>query len=1249
VTTDTWYHIAGVRHGNTLTIYVDGVAKGTKDVTGVSIVDTGNVLRIGGQVANSQYFNGWIDDIRITKSARYTDDFNFPTKALPDSRFAVDREPTILDPYWDDVVALLHFNNASGSTVIDDVIGGFSWSAVSSAQQSDVKVEYGAGSLILDGVADHITAGTAADWKFLTDGSVDYTLEVSVYIDAAGQHTVFDNGGGTSSQVGIFFRIETDGSVNFSITRGVGATWAIAGFVSAAGVIRATTWHKLSVVVDVSVGAKIYVDEVEVAAGVNGSSRSTSNPHSPLWVGAWTSNSTTDFDGYMDELRITKAARYFADFNPPTEAFPDFEYDPNENTNRTQPLDPHFNDIVMLLYGNGRVGTTTFDDAANPGRFTFGAVADAQIGSKSGAFDSTAIVMDGTGDYITVDADPLLDFFDGVFTFEARLNMVLKNNRIYCSGGTTQGWGAGVNDIHFLITAASSGTISAQFSTSTASAVTVTTSASSWSGGEWIHLAVVVDSDELCTIYINGENAASGSISTRSIVAGAVLNTRLGHMPAEGAGSYLFSGAMEQIRITPVVRYRSDFEPPIAPFPVAVGNSVFTFDKYLVAADRHNINTVSLLNFSDGYNKLPVDPKGQEWVATNDAYLDWFSEAVFDGSGDYLQQTEDADFTDEFDGTNSSNWTIELRYRVGSITAEQILLDWRPDNAAKGLVISQPSANKTNLQVDMGDSTASFEATALSIAEVAVGDEVDVAVTRDGDDYLLHVNGVYQAKGTTAVTLDLGTGGVRLGSDRNATPGSSLLGEIIRVRFTKQVSRYAEDENYILDRDEYLTVEADSNFPSVQLLLSGGEVDGSTTFVDAMGNAPSNIVGDPAYSNVLSRFVDTSIRMEADRIDYDSFTLGSVFTIETFFNLDATVGDQYLFSNTAATDQEFVVYNAAAGPELIFWTDGASRITVTPPAAVTWHHVALTYDGTDFKFWLNGVSLGTYNDPGLSFTDTEFAIGGYTGGSLTMTGYLEDFRVTSGVVRYTADFTPPGRLPKSQYMREIPYPYTASLLHFEGADDDQFTLDEVGEVTWDIVGTADISTAEFKWGGSSYLVADGTNYLRTYDVPAFGTEDFTIECWFKSVSNASTGVLFDIRPDSDNNSAVAFVIYFSAAQNYLRFNTGGVDQIVTSTNTRDTNWHHIALTRHQESTRLFIDGAQEGSTYNPDTASYIVGSNGLIWGNDSSNLAAASIEGHLDDCRITVGQARYVTNFAIPTEAYPDNETVYDFKAKNHL
>jgi hypothetical protein len=79
ISASTWNHVALVRYGSTVTMYLNGVSQGTAtDSNNKSNAD----LWVGGQ--NTLYYlNGYIDDLRITKGiARYTSNFTPPTTAF---------------------------------------------------------------------------------------------------------------------------------------------------------------------------------------------------------------------------------------------------------------------------------------------------------------------------------------------------------------------------------------------------------------------------------------------------------------------------------------------------------------------------------------------------------------------------------------------------------------------------------------------------------------------------------------------------------------------------------------------------------------------------------------------------------------------------------------------------------------------------------------------------------------------------------------------------------------------------------------------------------------------------------------------------------------------------------------------------------------------------------------------------------------------------------------------------------------
>ena len=81
---DTWYHVAFVRNGNNFYMFIDGVQLGTtQDVTGITFDGHASAaLAVGGDNGNLGTFNGWMDEVRISKGiARWTSDFTPPAAA----------------------------------------------------------------------------------------------------------------------------------------------------------------------------------------------------------------------------------------------------------------------------------------------------------------------------------------------------------------------------------------------------------------------------------------------------------------------------------------------------------------------------------------------------------------------------------------------------------------------------------------------------------------------------------------------------------------------------------------------------------------------------------------------------------------------------------------------------------------------------------------------------------------------------------------------------------------------------------------------------------------------------------------------------------------------------------------------------------------------------------------------------------------------------------------------------------------
>lgn len=210
--------------------------------------------------------------------------------------------------------------------------------------------------------------------------------------------------------------------------------------------------------------------------------------------------------------------------------------------------------------------------------------------------------------------------------------------------------------------------------------------------------------------------------------------------------------------------------------------------------------------------------------------------------------------------------------------------------------------------------------------------------------------------------------------------------------------------------------------------------------------------------------------------------------------------------------------------------------------------------------------------------------------------------------------------------------YTKSLMHFNAADGSVVMTDEAGK-TWVVSGNAQIDTAQYKFGGSSLLLDGSGDFLRgdgSADF-AFGTGDFTIDFWVRFASLADVSVIYDCRPNA--TQGLNGVIYYNNSSQKLCYFFDGADKIVGSTNITANTWHHVALARSGTSTKLFLNGTQEGATYT-DSNNYTINANRPALGGGGYSDTVYNLNGWIDEFRVSKGIARWTANFTPPTSEY---------------
>lgn len=156
------------------------------------------------------------------------------------------------------------------------------------------------------------------------------------------------------------------------------------------------------------------------------------------------------------------------------------------------------------------------------------------------------------------------------------------------------------------------------------------------------------------------------------------------------------------------------------------------------------------------------------------------------------------------------------------------------------------------------------------------------------------------------------------------------------------------------------------------------------------------------------------------------------------------------------------------------------------------------------------------------------------------------------------------------------------------------------------------------------------------DIYDLGNRNFTIEGWFRFKDLTSTLQVFASHYLS-SGAERAWFIRRSGGNLQATFYDDGTNTLVTlesSVTWAIDTWYHIAVTRNGSDWRLFLDGQLLVSAINVGSVHSSVG--GLLHlGKIRDVTGDQPFDGFIDDFRFTVGFARYLTNFTVPSAAFP--------------
>ena len=207
-----------------------------------------------------------------------------------------------------------------------------------------------------------------------------------------------------------------------------------------------------------------------------------------------------------------------------------------------------------------------------------------------------------------------------------------------------------------------------------------------------------------------------------------------------------------------------------------------------------------------------------------------------------------------------------------------------------------------------------------------------------------------------------------------------------------------------------------------KLVLHCDGTDGSTSFPDASQFSHVVTATSAEVDTAQSKFGGASGLFSGGStsrltiLDSDDWHFGSgKFTIDFWVRFSSLSGTQALVTQWGGNNLSF--YIAKTNGQVLtlsYSTNGSNSFTLNSSfvgfAINTWFHIAIVRDGTDIKFFVDGVAEGVSNIGSVSFNNSTRPLNISTfgdGGGQAINGWTDEVRISKGIARWTSGFTPP--------------------------------------------------------------------------------------------------------------------------------------------------------------------------------------------------------------------------------------------------
>jgi len=662
-------------------------------------------------------------------------------------------------------------------------------------------------------------------------------------------------------------------------------------------------------------------------------------------------------------------------------------------------VDEFFNRVTLLLPGDGTNGAqnnTFLDSSTN--NFTITRNGNTTQGTFS-PFSQTgwSNYFDGSGDYIAFTSIAGYGVGTGNFSVQAfvNFNSISGNQRIFCLGVS------GTDGINIQYSGGST-----QLIVDIANAGVI---AYTWTPvvGTWYQIDVVRagTGSNQTTLYINGSSVATGTSS------GSVGQNPVNVGGISWNSSFTVNGYISNLRFSNTARSISAVT---TNYSSDANTLLLTSQSNRFVDNSSTGNTFTIGGTPSVQAFSPFAPTAAYSAATVGG------SGYFDETSDYLSASTNTAFN-----CGTGNWTIEAWVYITAETRTYPIIMGNNNGTYSAGALAFGNSNNDSASYNNKFIVTGFDST-LRFVDATTHPKntwIHIAVVRDSTTSLkMFRDGVQVASTTIAsgYTFDWGKGGLLVGGGNWDGVNSSFGGNIFNLRFIKGTAVYSgafTPPTAPLSTSGSASASAYPSTTNVNTTFAASECSLLLNFTnagitDATAKNDLETVGNAQISTTQSKFGGSSmyfagtsndfVRVPPSRFFNQLYSTTQSFTIEFWIYLTAYGNPSTPFCTgitNGATGYRVDISNTGT----VTWiSNGAGTAATSSVSLNTWTYFAFVWDGSKIYLYKNG-TLANTGGTTTSWTNNsdQLNIGkaGISSFEYPITGYIDDFRITTGVAR----------------------------------------------------------------------------------------------------------------------------------------------------------------------------------------------------------------------------------------------------------